>query len=214
MTGTGLCVLDHHGHHTAGTRGLLLCTGHLEQLDQDLNDIDLLLPLIHDMTIPGRGDGNHRGKPVHPNPPAVLDAIAATDWRTRPDNGDQLISVTATIAVWTGHLVRGRQLTAPTTMRTALALIRTHLDWYLTGSDTARFSTDLHHAAHMLRRIAGEIRPPIGRHHAPHPDHPDHDCGGRLYPLPWQFGVWCIDCGETYDGHDQLRRLGLVLETG
>lgn len=210
-----LCVLDHHGHHTPATRGSNLCTGHLEQLDQDLNDLDLLLALIHDMTIPGRGDGNRRGRPVHAQPPLVLDAVAAVDWRTRPDNGDQLYSVVGIITTWTKRLVDGRQLaTQPTTAHQAIALIRTHLDWHLTSPDTATFAVDLHNAAHMLRRIAGEIRPPIGRHHAPHPQHPDRDCGGRLYPLPWQFGVWCIDCGETYDGHAELRRLGLVLEQG
>ena len=213
MTGN-LCVLDHHGHPTAATTGLLICTGHLEQLDQDINDTDLLLALIHDMTIPGRGDSNHRGKPVHPSAPAVLDAIAVTDLRTHPDNGDQLISVTAVVTRWTCRLVDGRHLTAPETVRAALALIRTHLDWMLTQPNTKLFATDIHKAAQLLRRIAGEIKPPVGRHHAPHPDHPEHDCGGRLYPLPWQFGVWCIDCGEQYDGHAQLRRLGLVLEGG
>jgi hypothetical protein len=208
----GLCVLPHHGHPTTATRGLHICTGHLEQLDQDLNDLDLLLALINDMTIPGPGDGNRRGKPVHPAAPAILDAIAATDWRTQPDNGDQLVSVVSIIATWTHLLADEHHLTPPATTHAAITQIRTWLDTLLTHQDTDQFATQIHQAAQLLRRIAGEIRPPIGRHHAPHPNHPEHDCGGRLYPLPWQFGVWCIDCGETYDGHTQLRRLGLVLD--
>ena len=58
---TSRCVLNHHGQPAGTARGINLCAGHLEQLHQDLNDLELLLALIHDMTVPGRGDGNRRG---------------------------------------------------------------------------------------------------------------------------------------------------------
>lgn len=60
-----------HATPTAATRGLHICTGHLEALHDDLDDIDHLAPLLADMAIPGPGDGNHRGKPVLPGRPSA-----------------------------------------------------------------------------------------------------------------------------------------------
>jgi hypothetical protein len=222
---TGLCLLD-HDEPTTATPGLHLCPGHLDALRDDLTTIDRLARLLGDMAIPGRGDGNARGRAVTAGPPAVLDALAATDPRTRPeppavdpasgrpiDHGDGLVSVVGVVTTWTRHLIDTRRLASrPATIHDAARLLVVHLDWCAAQPCVDEMAGDIHDAAHMLRRLAGENLPPVGRHHAPHPRRPDHNCGGRLYPLPWQFGVWCVDCGETYDGHAELRRLGLVLE--
>jgi len=208
-----LCVLDHHGHPTGAVRGTHLCPGHLEQLAENLRAIDRLARLLGDMAIPGRGEGNARGRAVSASPPANLAALAATDPRTRPDDGDQLVSVVGIVTTWTRHLIDEQRLaTVPETIHDAAGMLIVHLDWWAAQPYVDEVAADIHDAAGMLRRLAGEALPPVGRHHAPHPQHPDRDCGGRLYPLPWQFGVWCLDCGETYDGHAELRRLGLVLE--
>jgi hypothetical protein len=214
---TRLCVLDHHGHDTPAESGIDLCTGHLEDLQQDLNDTDLLLHLIWDMTLPTRGDGNRRGKPIDASAPANLAAICATDWRTHPDHGDQLVSVVAVIQKWGARIWRRLPLETPThpTIGWAQDLIREHLDWLLRAPNATEFATDMHDTAHMLRTCAGEILPPIGRHRAPHPRHPERDCGGRLYPSATSThdnpGVVCIDCGETYQGAREVRRLGLLI---
>lgn len=209
---TGLCLLD-HGQPTTATPGLHLCPGHLDALRDDLHTIDQLARLLGDMAIPGRGDGNARGRAVTAGPPAVLDALAATDPRTRPDRGDRLVSVVGIVTTWTRHLIDTRRLaTRPATIHDAAQLLVVHLDWCAAQPCVDEMAGDIHDAAHMLRRLAGENLPPVGRHRAPHPKHPDRDCGGRLHPLPWQFGVWCIDCGETYDGRAELRRLGHVLD--
>lgn len=211
---SSLCPLQHAAPTTV-LGGLQICAGHLEALREDLDDIDHLAPLLADMAVPGPGEGNHRGKPVHASPPAVLDALAATDYRTHPDHGDQLVSVVGVITTWTRDLIETRQLASrPATIRAAIALLTTHLDWCAAQDTIDEQARDIHDAAQMLRRIAGELRPPVGRHQAPHPQHPERDCNGRLYPLPWRFGVWCVDCGEQYDGHAELRRLGLVLDAG
>lgn len=213
MTASRLCAFD----DMPAARGQDLCAGHREELEQDLNDTELLLHLIWDMTLPTKGDGNRRGRPVDSAAPASLTAIAATDWRTHPDKGDQLVSVVAilqrwAVVVWDKHpLVRP----AHPTIGWAQDLIREHLDWLLRTPRVEAFAADMHDTAHMLRSCAGEILPPIGRHLAPHPRRPETDCGGRLYPTLTSThdnpGVVCIDCGETYSGAWEVRRLGLVI---
>lgn len=197
--------------HTA-TNGQL-CHHHYRQLRQDLDDILTLWHLITDMIQPARtaDHQNHRGKPIHSQAPANLDAICATDWRTRPDDGDQLVSVVGLITHWSARLTHEAHLITQPTTETRLQQMQTHLAWYTRHPALIAYQTDIHRAATMLRRIAGELIAPIGRHTAPHPDHPDRDCGGKLFPSRQTFGVWCIACGETYDGHTELARLGLII---
>jgi hypothetical protein len=210
------CLLDHGNNPQPAAKTLTVCHSHRETITQDLYDTDLLLRLVHDMTIPGRSLDNARGRPIDPQAPVNLAAIATIDPRTQPNpaSGDQLVSALRIIEHWAAWTWRHSAYQPPPrpTLAWALDLITTHTTWLLSGHHTIRFAIDMHTTAHQLRAIAGEIQPPIGRHHAPHPRHPDQDCGGRLYPLPAHFGVICIDCGETYDGHTQLRRLGLVLD--
>lgn len=211
------CVLAHPDGDMPSMPGIDLCPGHREELQQNLDDTDLLLHLIWDMTLPARDPSNRRGKPIDPAAPANLAAIAAVDFRTHPDRGDQLVSVVATIQRWAARIYAAHPLIAParSTIGWGQQLIHDHLDWLCRTPHAVTFATDLHDTAHHLRTCAGEILQPIGRHRAPHPRHPERDCGGRLYPLDvsgFQLGVQCIDCGERYDGHQELRRLGLVLE--
>lgn len=212
-----LCRLDHPDLMPA-MRGIDLCPGHREQLEQDLADTDLLIRLTWDMTLPTRGPQNRRGARIDPAAPGNLVAIAATDWRTSEDHGDHLVSVTGVIERWAGVLYRMHPWVTPArpTIGWGLDTINHNLIHLLRYPYAVRFAQDLHDTAHMLRSCAGEILPPIGRHAAPHPRRPDRDCGGRLYPISDTgnyIGIRCIDCGETYDGGSELRRLGLVLET-
>lgn len=221
---TRLCCLDHHGHDTPALAGIDLCAGHAEDLQQDLDDTDLLLHLIWDMTLPTRQPGNRRGAPVHSSAPANLAAICATDWRTRPQTrteedtySDHMQSVVGIIEQWATTVWRLHPLVAPKhpTIGWAQELLRDHLPLLTRQPYAPAFAAAMHDTAHMLRGIAGEILPPIGRHLAPHPRRPETDCGGRLYPAFTSThdnpGVVCIDCGETYQGAWEVRRLGLLI---
>lgn len=222
---TRLCCLDHHGHDTPALAGIDLCAGHAEDLEQDLADTDLLLHLIWDMTLPTRGDRNRRGAPVHASAPANLAAICATDWRTHPQQRtdddreyrDHMQSVVRIIETWAARIWRLHPLVTPArpTIGWAQDLIREHLTTLQRQPHAAGFAAAMHDTAHMLRACAGEILPPIGRHLAPHPRHPETDCGGRLYPAASSTtdnpAVVCIDCGETYQGAWEVRRLGLLI---
>jgi len=218
MTAT-LCVLPHRTPAAAANQ-LAVCEGHLARARDDLTDIDTLIVLLPDMALPGPGPGNARGRAVHSASPAVIDALCATDLRTTPEHDGQIMtSITNTITTWTRALIDTARLSTPTSLNNAVRLLSTHIETLTATAHTDQLDPgealrDIHDAARMLRHLAGETPQPVGRHTGPHPDDPSRDCNGRLFGLQWSFGVTCQHCGETWDGHQELQRLGLVLDAG
>ena len=188
--------------HTGRTRWV----GCIGRLRRDLLDMADVLDSLDDLLVtPAPTDGNdRRAARTEGQAPCRLDVLDLTD--PRSDTPALL-----RLATWCAATQEERELAwmPSRPAQQARWLIR-HVDWLARHPAADEIAGDIADAWRWLRSAAGLApAPPVFLCPVILPD-AEGACGGPVYPQRWAFAVRCSRCGSTWEGDDELRRLGLV----
>mgnify|MGYP000922419371 FL=1 len=198
----------HHQKPAQPDDGYQICQHHITALSETLYQIALLLPDLDELiTTPPPTDTNDR-RAIRTDPPAPC----------RPNIVDLPDPPTHTPALhiigeWTRLVIDERRLAnTPTQPETQTRLLLTNLDWLARHETAAEFAHEINQVSWWIRQAAG-LTPPPPLFTCPIVDtETGQPCGGPVRSQTWTFGARCSKCGRTWDGHLEVRRLGLIRE--
>lgn len=169
----------------------------------------------------GTGGGSHSGTPGSSlRAPTRLDILSLMDPRSRPD-GD-LPPAAAIFADWAGLIAEQRRFTTPRDTYSQIRFVESNWRWVQEQPWVGDLAREVRRVRSVLVGLCGETRRVIARCQAPHPDpQMDEDCNGPLFQdADGAAAVTCAKCGDrfsdgaVFQGFGELRRLGLILESG
>ena len=214
-----ICV-SRHRKDIATVPGLMVCGGCIRSIQESLPEVARLLRQAQDLTgvLSSKVGGGGRRGPSS-KPPTDLDLLAIMDTRTQYDPGSDIAPVARWIIELSSRIGLERQMKPGKTYQERLAFIHRNIDYLATkayaGDAVSRFVV----MRRVLRRQCGEQRNVIDTCQSPIED--GSDCGGNLYQAEdGSASVECSKCGDKWtDGavliaYGELRRLGLILESG
>lgn len=233
------CVLGCHRTGTDGRQipvhaadPGLVCRDCADRMGDWLADIPGTYALLPDVVEPGTVDTNPETTSTrNPEAPAPvrLDVLDLLDDRRGWQDGrpsDNRRGVLGVLQDWAQLVRDGRGLPRPDEPPAAVAgdsdemptvhdearFLARHLPWCCEQTWVGDLHDDLRRLQRDLANAVGEYRPrPVGS--CPRDVERDGQtvtCGGPLLQSRWNPGVFCAACRDTW-GHDELRRLGLVL---
>lgn len=218
MTELALCVMRHRERPRRALPAALICRRHDDAIREDLADIATLYPLLSEVAEPGSvaaDELTRYAKRPDPAAPVRLEVVTLRDARTTWDPGQpDAIDVLGVLAAWATIVRDDMRLTAApsATIASEIQTLTTQHDFVIAQAWVDEYAGELHRAAVAVRHACGEYdrAPDVGSCPVLSGDAP---CGGRLFPDRYGLmKVRCARCGEVWD-EDDLRRLGLVLES-
>ena len=188
----------------------LICDRCQLRLREWLQAIPLTYAMLPSFLAPGSvsagpDDKGGRHKVSHSPAGARLEVVDLLDVR----NGE---SASALVGKWARRLRQERGLSpqANPTVVTECALLLAHISWLAAQSWVTECYADMGDLHRALRDAVGDYRQkPVGECTVLTDD--GAECGGPLMPQPYG-GVVCTRCRARW-GFDELRRLGLLLES-
>ncbi len=169
----------------------------------------------------GAGGGSPSGAPGSSlRAPTRLDILAVMDPRSRPDGN--LAPAAAYFADWAWFIAAERRFARPQGTYNQIRFIETNWRWVKEQNWVGDLAREVRDSRATLAGLCGETKRVIARCQAPHPDpQVDEDCNGPLFQdADGAAGVTCAKCGDrfsdgaVFQGFGELRRLGLILESG
>lgn len=200
----------------------LVCADCADRMGGWLSEIPVTYALLPAVVEPGTvdADPDARAPTMAQAPaPARLEVLDLLDDRRGWQAGhpsDNRRGVLGVLEGWAGLVRDERGLDdpdGPGSVHGEARLLARHLPWCCEQPWVSDLHDDLRRLHRDLADAVGEYRPrPVGS--CPRQlvgrDGATVTCGGPLLQSRWNTGVFCGACRDTW-GHDELRRLGLVL---
>jgi len=172
----------HHQKPAQPDDGYQICQHHITALSETLYQIALLLPDLDELITTPPPTDTNDRRAIRTDPPA----------RTSPR-----------------PLTLGSRLPH---LQHQTRLLLTNLDWLARHETAAEFAHEINQVSWWIRQAAG-LTPPPPLFTCPIVDtETGQPCGGPVRSQTWTFGARCSKCGRTWDGHLEVRRLGLIRE--
>lgn len=232
MSDDRLCILPHPEQPRRALDIALICRKHERAILEDLTDLATLYALLDDVIEPGSVVADELvryAKRPDPAAPMRLEIAVLRDTRTTWDLSDpDSLSVLETLTGWATIVREEMRLSVGgrATVISEVGVLRVQHDFVIAQAWVDDYAKDIHRAATAVRHACGEYdrAADVGSCPVVHQvDDVIRDgeivpgrakvCGGRLFPDRYGLmRVRCSRCGEVWD-EDELRRLGLVLES-
>lgn len=219
-TPTRLCAAHKGGRTAAAVEPGYLCPG----CDQSLLDAVRACARLWDQMVElatGGGGGSNSGTPNRSlRAPTRLDILSVMDTRSRDGGG--VTPVAALFADWAELIAFRRRFAQPRDTYSQIRFVEANWRWVKEQEWVGDLARDVRRSKSALSGLCGETRRAIARCQAPHPDpQVDEDCNGPLLQdADGAAAVTCAKCGDrfsdgaVFQGFGELRRLGLILESG